>query len=180
MKRTIRLTESDLREVIKESVTRILKEDFNSSTLYNAMNSAWDKMEHANGTPEFGKRERQFRTFQRGYGKAFKKEYNQDRDIINSDVTSLTWNDTMADGTPLRLHFCAGIFVGEESNGYTTKTDWEQLEWNENMQRFFCRMKPKTAEMVARWWKENHIYPNNKEYGKAGFDPSFWTKFSNQ
>lgn len=178
-KQLIRLTEGDLHKIIKESIERIISEaelnEISADLAHRAMNAAYDKRDRGINTPEWGKRNKQAQKFRQYYGKAFKDEHNQDGNIFQGNTMALTWDDKLSDGTPVSFHF-AGAFEGKTEN-QRILCSWEQLVSNKQLQQFFCQMSPKSAAMVAKWWKQNHIYPKNPDYGKEGFDPSFWSQY---
>ena len=175
MKRTIRLTESDLRQVIKESVTRILKET-NSDDALNLYKQRFSQADNAIFTPNYGNLKDKAYNTQKYYNKRFGAEHS-DMSNVQAYPHYLSWNDTLPDGTPVSYGVeQSGVYI--EMNGNGQSCSITDLKRNiPYYRKLFCRMSPKAAEMVAKWYKQNSLNPEKDQFL---MDPSFWTEYSNQ
>jgi hypothetical protein len=80
-KNIIRLTESELKTIIAESVRKILSEGeygIDSDTIKGAYNAAQKKRDQAFGTPQYGTWDKKMENYRDKYSKTFNKENELD------------------------------------------------------------------------------------------------------
>lgn len=170
----IRLTENRLREIVKESIKKSLNE-ISSDAYLRAYNAANDKRKQAIGTPEWGKRNRQFDNFAQGYNNAYDREHGYDGKTESGSVYTLQFNDVLPNGEPLRVYI-NGNTVMLKSKYFDNAIDIAKLIHYKNYQRNFCILSPKTAQQVAKWFSQNHN-PNATERVSEAFNPEFWSQY---
>lgn len=175
-KNTIKLTESELKKIISESVERTLNE-ISSEYAHSAYKSALGKRNKALFTPEYGKRDRQADKFRNYYRSAYNKEHGYDGRTEGGDIATLQFNDTMANGQPLRV-FVEGNSVWLRSKYFDNATDIAKLIKSPNYQKQFCILSPKTAQQVAQWFSKNRN-PNYAQYTEEACNPEFWSQYYN-
>ena len=185
-KNIIRINESQLKQIISESVKKILKE-YDSTKAGEAMWAAMNARNAAIGTPNYGKKDRQFRNFQNYYQEKFEKENQQHNPTMRGNSGILVFDDVLNDGA--NGHFTispGGLDVAlTYPNGGSREMSlsWEDLRNNPGMQKQICQLSDNNAQMVAKWWKMNHGWRNSvndeggQKWGGAGYNPEFWSRY---
>lgn len=173
-KNIIRLTESELKQVISESVKSILTE-ISSDMANRAYHSALDKKLHSQGTPQWGKRYAQAEKFSNYYRNAYNKEHGYDGRTEGGDTFSLQFNDTLSDGSPLRVYVNLND-IWLKSKSFDWACNIAKLIKSPNYQKNFCILSPKTAQQVAKWFSQNRN-PNYAQYTEEACNPEFWSQY---
>lgn len=175
-KNTIKLTESELKKIISESVRRTLNE-ISSDYVHRAYQSALDKRNKAIFTPEYGKRNKQVDKFRDYYRNAYNNEHGYDGRTEGGDTFSLQFNDTLSNGSPLRVYVNLND-ICLKSQYFDNTTDIAKLIKSPNYQKQFCILSPKTAQQVAQWFSKNRN-PNYAQYTEEACNPEFWSQYYN-
>lgn len=171
----ITISENNLKQIVTESVKKVLNE-ISSDLANKAAQHASDRRNNAVGTPEWGKRNRQMNSFNKYYGDAYNKEHGYDGQTEMGGTGSLQFNDTLSDGSPLRV-FVMHNAIKLTSKYFDIATSINKLISMPQYQERFCILSPKTAQQVAKWLTQNR-YPKSQE-NEAVCNPEFWTKYYN-
>lgn len=175
-KNRIRITESELKQIVTESVKKVLNE-ISSDLANKAAQHASVKRNNALGTPEWGKRDKQMNTFKKYYGDAYNKEHGYDGQTEAGDTSTLQFNDTLSDGSPLRVYVMNNA-IKLTSKYFDIATSINKLISMPQYQEKFCILSPKTAQQVAKWLTQNR-YPKSQE-NEVVCNPEFWAKYYNK
>lgn len=143
-----------------------------------AYQQALNKRQAALHTPGWGKRNKQAEKFRNYYADAYNKEHGYDGKTEGGDVSTLQFNDTMANGEPLRV-FVEQNSVWLRSKYFDNATDIAKLIKMPNYQKQFCILSPKTAQQVAKWFSQNRN-PNYAQYTEEACNPEFWSQYYNE
>lgn len=176
-KNTIILSESELNNVISESVKKVLNE-ISSDLAYRAYKSANDKRRNAINTPEHGKRRGQMSTFRKYYSDAYNKEHGFDGKTETGTIDTLQFNDTMVNGEPLRVYITTND-INLRSKYFNGSMNIETLIQTPRRQTDFCILSPESAQQVAAWFTKhrNEVYANKTV---EACNPEFWCKYYKQ
>lgn len=193
-KNTIKLTESELKKIISESVKKILSEGeygIDSDTIKGAYNAADRKRLQALGTPEYGTWEKKMQSYREKYAKTFDKEHNLDGRTQGGAMGGLRINETMPDGSIIIYSFGPDyvILYGGNYGARGRLCNWLDVLTNHGgAQEEVCRLSPKNAQIVAKWWKHNnmstHVGNSLNDFShykfEEGYNPQFWSKYYGQ
>lgn len=193
-KNTIRLTESELKKIISESVKKILSEGeygIDSDTIKGAYNAAARKRLQALGTPEYGTWDKKMRSYGEKYAETFDKEHNFDGRTQGANMGILMINETMPNGSVIKYSFGSDyvILYGGNYGAQGRLCNWTDIMSNHGgAQKEVCRLSPKNAQIVAKWWKHNNMSTavGNRltDYSRYRFEeganPQFWSKYYGQ
>ena len=190
-KNIVKLTENELKKIITESVKKILSEGeygIDSDTIKGAYNAANRRRLQALGTPEYGTWDKKMQSYSDKYAKTFDKEHGLDGRTQGGAMGGLQINETMPDGSIIKYSF-GPSYVALHGGNYGAQGrlyDWmDILTNNGGVQTEVCRLSPKNAQMVAKWWKHNnmgsHIDNQYNDYSRYRFEegtnPQFWSKY---
>ena len=183
-KNIIKINESQLRDIISESIKNILRET-SSDLAHAAMTQALNRRNNAIGTPEYGRRDKQAQNFAGHYQERFNKENQQHNSSVNGSSGALTFDDVLNNGVKAHFTFTSGgLGVTFDGDSQMKFIGWEDLRDNRGRwQERICQLSDNNAQMVAKWWKQNHGWRNTvgdeggQKWGGAGYNPEFWTRY---
>ncbi len=177
MKNTIKLTESQLKKIISESVKNTLNE-ISSDMLMRAYKKANDKRIETLNTPEYGKRHKQMKNFNQNYSQKFGKENNFSTGE-GASVGNLRVFDTDANGNQIEYSFQPGCMFVNKRGPY----EIADLLISRSSQQQICRMSPKVAQTVAKWFQQNSSEHERASWRRSElnleptFNPEFWSQY---
>jgi hypothetical protein len=153
-----------------------------SSDLANrAFNKSIAKRNNALGTPNYSKNEKQMRNFQNYYADTFDKEENLDGTNEFGHNGFLKMQDN-----GITYSFQTTCLFLEGKGFKKGPFEFADIVRYPNVQQQVCKMSPKVANTVSKWFRQNFESFKNANSVSEKIDwsvlsnPEFWTRYSNQ